>query len=41
MKILLGDHILQWAADALKKKTNIRDYREDSLTDKDSPGLIR
>jgi len=31
----------QWAADALKKKTNIRDYREDSLTDKDSPGLIR
>ena len=31
----------KWAKDALNKKTNVRDFREDALTDKDSPGLVR
>ena len=31
----------QWARDALNKKTNVRDFREDAVTDKDSPGLVR
>ena len=31
----------KWAADALNKKTNVRDFKEDAQTEQDSPGLIR